>query len=259
MKAIIDEYPPEYCHSLEAVYGSGMMSEGGGRAIDSMFKGLNIANKKALDIGSGLGGVAYYLSEEYEMDITGLEINPWMVEEATRRTPEEIKDRVRFLTSVDNSSLPFEDGSFDIVYSKGVLCHVDEKQGLFEECYRILKPGSVLVINDWLSPTKEKWGAHVQRLIELEGLSLYAETVEHYVRLLREANFKDIEIVDLSKQYAAYNEDIARQLKTPEKKESFIRSFNEQLHEEAIDGYESIAKAMRLGEVLVIKFTAHKQ
>ncbi len=46
MKEIIDEYYPEYCHSLEAVYGTGMMSEGGGEAIDEMFSGIDLKGKK---------------------------------------------------------------------------------------------------------------------------------------------------------------------------------------------------------------------
>lgn len=59
MKEVIEEYSPHYCHLLEAAYGTGMMSEGG-EAIDLMFQGLSIQGKKALDIGSGLGGVAYH-------------------------------------------------------------------------------------------------------------------------------------------------------------------------------------------------------
>jgi hypothetical protein len=37
MKEVIDEYLPEYCHSLEAVYGKGMMSEGGAKAVDVVY------------------------------------------------------------------------------------------------------------------------------------------------------------------------------------------------------------------------------
>lgn len=258
MKEIIEEYYPEYCHSLEAVYGKGMMSEGGQKAIDSMFEGFSIDNKKALDIGSGLGGVAHYLAKKYDMEVTGLEINPWMIQEAQRNAPSEIQEKLRFVLNIDNNYLPFEDHSFDIVYSKGVLCHVEEKQGIFKECHRILKPGGTLIINDWLSPVKGQWGGHVQRLVELEGLSLYAETVDNYLQLLEEAAFKDIKVANLSEKYASYNEEIVQELKVSEKKELFIRSFNEQLHEEAIEGYVSIAKAMRLGEGIVTQFTAHK-
>lgn len=257
MKKLIDEYYPEYCHSLEAVYGDGMMSEGGAKAIDSMFHQLSIHKKKALDIGSGLGGVATYLAKNYEMDVTGLEINPWMIEESKRRIPPELQDLLRYQLSTDNNHLPFESESFDIVYSKGVLCHLEEKVGLFKECYRILKPKGHLVILDWLSPVSGKWGKNIQRLMELEGLSLYAETVEGYLEQLREAHFSEIETEDYTKQYAEYNEDIVKALRN-EKKDSFLAAFNEKLHKEAIEGYGSVAKAMHTGEGLEILFQAHK-
>ncbi|MDN3506532.1 MAG: methyltransferase domain-containing protein [Simkaniaceae bacterium] len=259
MREVIDEYDPEYCHSLEAVYGKGMMSEGGAEGIDFMFKDLPIQGKKALDIGCGLGGVAYHLATKYEMDVTGLEINSWMVKEAERNTPAEIKPRLTFVLSTNNASLPFENDSFDIVYSKGVLCHVENKRELFKECHRILKPGGLLVINDWLSPTKGKWGGYVQRLVELEGLSLYAESIEGYLEVLGEAQFTDVEVLDLTEKYAQYNEEIVRELKKPEKEEAFIRSFSQQLHKEAIEGYDAIARAMRTGEGLVTQFTAIKR
>lgn len=259
MNEVIDEYYPDYCHSLEAAYGEGFMSEGGGEALDFMFKDFQIHGKKALDIGSGLGGVAQYLAKKYSMDITGLEINPWMVREATSRVSKELQGKVRYLQSVDNNHLPFEESSFDIVYSKGVLCHVEDKRGIFAECYRILKPGGVLIINDWLSPFEGKWGENVQRLVELEGLSLHAKTVDGYLLLLKEANFKEIDAANLTEQYTLYNEEIVRELKTPEKKESFTTSFSEKLHEEAIEGYQSIANAMQMGEGMVMLFSAHKE
>ena len=114
------------------------------------------------------------------------------------------------------------------------------------------------MINDWLSPIQGKWGGYVQRLVELEGLSLYAETIDGYLEALDEVQFTDIEVLNLSEQYALYNEEIVRTLKNPKKQEAFIRSFSKQLHTEAIDGYDSIAKAMRAGEGLVIQFTAQK-
>ena len=224
-----------------------------------MFKGLLITEKKALDIGSGLGGVAYHLAKNYYMEVTGLEINPWMIQEASRRAPSEIKNKLNFVLSTNNDSLPFDDNSFDIVYSKGVLCHVEDKQELFKECYRILAPGGILVINDWLSPTKGEWGGYVRRLVELEGLSIYAETVEGYMNYLTKADFKSVKYLNISKKYAFYNEEIVRKLKIPEIKDAFVYSFNEQLHKEAIEGYDSVAKAMRSGECLVIQFTAHKE
>lgn len=258
MSEVIDEYGPEYCHSLEAVYGKGMMSEGGTEGIDEMFEGLDIHGKKALDIGSGLGGVAYHLASKYAMEVTGLDINPWMIEKATRDAPEQVKDKLNFVLSTDNDHLPFEDNSFDIVYSKGALCHIEDKQALFKECHRILKPNGMLIIDDWLSPLRGKWGGYVQRMIELEGLSLYGETIDGYLKVLETAKFKDIQFTNVSKRYAHCNAQIVQDLKQPEKKTSFIQAFGQQLHQESIEGYGSIAKAMYQGELLVIYFIAHK-
>jgi phosphoethanolamine N-methyltransferase len=47
---------------FEALYGKHLISLGGLSAIDSMFADLPLHNKKALDIGFGLGGVAFYLA-----------------------------------------------------------------------------------------------------------------------------------------------------------------------------------------------------
>lgn len=258
MKEVIEEYSPEYCRLLEAAYGEGMMSECG-EALAIMFKDVSIQGKKVLDIGSGLGGVAYYLAKEHDCHVTGLEINPWMVKEAEKRAPREIKNKLDFVLSTSNDYLAFENDSFDIVYSKGVFCHIENKQGILNECYRILKPGGVLIINDFLSSIKGDWGDHVKRLVELEGLSIYAETIDGYVEVLNKAQFKGTKVLNLTEKYALYNQEIICRLKTSEKREAFIHSFSEKLHVETIEGYSAIVQAMQKGEGMVVQFVAHKE
>ncbi|MBS0656252.1 MAG: methyltransferase domain-containing protein, partial [Verrucomicrobia bacterium] len=84
---LVDNYSSTYCLSLEAAYGEGMMSEGGSKALEDMFRGIHPDHKRVLDIGSGLGGLPFYLAKKHRSQVTGVEINPWMVEEAKRRTP----------------------------------------------------------------------------------------------------------------------------------------------------------------------------
>ena len=50
---------------FEAMYGTGLISLGGYEAVDAMFKGIDLRSKKILDIGSGIGGMAHYLSKKY--------------------------------------------------------------------------------------------------------------------------------------------------------------------------------------------------
>lgn len=42
--------------------------------------------------------------------------------------------------------LPFEDGSFDMVFSHGVLHHVDDTQAAVHELHRVLRPGGTAVV-----------------------------------------------------------------------------------------------------------------
>lgn len=43
---LIDEYGEDYCLFLEATYGPNMLSEGGSIAIESMFDGIDLHEKK---------------------------------------------------------------------------------------------------------------------------------------------------------------------------------------------------------------------
>lgn len=148
IEKLIHEYPEDYCLFLEEAYGQGMMSEGGEKAIENMLSKEQLHNQTVLDIGFGLGGVVFYLAQKYQVKISGLEINPWMVKEAKRRTPAELNSYVNFYEYHPKKTVPFPDNHFDLVFSKGVLTHLDDKTTLFREIYRVLKPQGVIIIDD---------------------------------------------------------------------------------------------------------------
>lgn len=252
---IIAEYSKDYCHFLEAAYGTGMMSEGGAQAIDKMFANTNISNKSMLDIGFGLGGAAFYLADRYNAKVTGVEINPWMVEEATHRCPTSLKHQVEFKLYRPNEPLPLDDEQFDIVFSKGVLTHLDDKMSLFNEVYRTLKPGGLFIIDDWLSPQQGQWGKKLEQMCQTEELTLYAETVPNYVALLQQSSFINIQSRNESEQYYQYNLSITEKLKaTPA--DHF--AFSELSREESIASYQLITDSIKDEELLIYWFCAEK-
>lgn len=249
-----DVYTPSYCHELEAAYGEGMMSEGGAEGIESMFSGIDLHNKKALDIGSGLGGVAKYLAQTYNTSVTGIDVNSWMIDESIRRTPPSLQEHVRFLKIESNSNWDFEDKSFDIIYSKGVFTHISNKDQTLQESKRLLKEGAPFVFTDWLSSEDKHWGPNIQRLVELERLELHPESESSYIKILESNGFRVESIRDEASDYRKYYTQIIANLKSLQK--SSNAAFIPFDIAASVEGYEAILRAIEEGELRVLRFVA---
>lgn len=103
---------------------------------------------KLLDVGSGIGGPARTLADEYGCDVTGLDLTEEYVDAAQMLTERVgLSDKARF---VQGSALemPFETDSFDIVWMQHVSMNIKDKRQLFSEIKRMLKPGGQLVFHE---------------------------------------------------------------------------------------------------------------
>ena len=254
-----DEYSASYCAYLEATYGEHMMAEGGEPAIERMFNDVCLtAGDKALELGYGLGGVAFYLARIHQLDITGLEVNAYLHSEANRRMPQDLAKHLRFEHYSGEMPLIYSDACFDIVFSKGVLPHVKDRGPLFAECFRVLKPGGLIIIDDWLSPYEGRWCPQIERMCQMEDLLLYPEVESNYRQLLNNAGFIDIDFRDENSHYAGYNRDIVRRLQKEDVKASLIDDFGIDDYRMAIEGYTLISEAMASGELLIRRIRATK-
>ena len=103
---------------------------------------------KILDVGCGIGGTARYLANNYECFVTGIDIT----EEYCKAAAElsnllNLEDKTEF-RHADAIDLPFENDSFDIVWSEHVQMNIKNKHKLYREIYRVLKPGGKLIFYD---------------------------------------------------------------------------------------------------------------
>ncbi len=187
-------YKPENIPLYESIYGKNLISLGGIDAIENMFSDLNLRGLSALDLGFGLGGVAFYLAKAHEMKVTGIEIHPWMAEHAKTHAPQNIAFPLKFEIYNEAGEMPFSPTSFDIVYSKGVLNHVHDKHNLFLKINTVLKPNGLFVIADWIYP---------KDTIETPAF-LVNETQESYHQILEKSGFKDICFRDDSLIFLSY-------------------------------------------------------
>jgi len=199
-----EEYDEAMVAALELVWGEGFLSPGGPAEVEELLKGIVIAGKKVLDIGCGIGGIDLLLADTYgAQQVLGIDIGaPNIALAKARAARRGLADRVRYET-VDGGTLPVADASFDIVFSKDAMIHITDKEALFRDVYRVLRPGGVFVASDWLRVDDGPPSIAMQNYIALEGLSFAMASPDRYRRAMMAAGFTDIEIRDRNAWYAA--------------------------------------------------------
>ncbi len=98
----------------------------------------NLTSKRLLDVGSGLGESSVYFALQGAA-VTMVDISPRMIEKA-KEVGRYHGVEVAGYASI-GETLPVPDDSFDIVYIANTIHHVMERDRLFREILRVLKPG----------------------------------------------------------------------------------------------------------------------
>lgn len=107
-----------------------------------------------LDCGCGPGAITFGLADAVAPGrVVGADIEPAMIEQATRLAAEEGIQNVEFKVG-DIYDLPFEDGEFDVVFSHSVTEHLSDPVRALRELHRVAKPGGLagIVKTDWTFP-----------------------------------------------------------------------------------------------------------
>jgi len=105
--------------------------------------------KRVLDIGSGAGmdSLIAALMVGLEGSVTGIDMTPEMIENARKGAAELGLSSVTFVEG-EAETLPFDNSSFDVVISNGVIDLIPDKDAVFGEIYRVLVPGGRVQIAD---------------------------------------------------------------------------------------------------------------
>jgi ubiquinone/menaquinone biosynthesis C-methylase UbiE len=104
---------------------------------------------RALDLGCGVGFVARYLNDRYDLEVVGVDVDPEQIRFAKEYKEE--NEGLHFAVA-DATQLPFEDNHFDLVLSFMVIHHVGDWGGALEEVDRVLKPKGVYLFYEITYP-----------------------------------------------------------------------------------------------------------
>ena len=106
------------------------------------------AGDHLLDVGCGIGGPARYLADRFGCRITGIDLTEEFCEVARELTRRCGLDELIAYEQGDALDMPFADASFDGAYSMNVSMNIADRDGLYREIRRVLKPGGWLILSE---------------------------------------------------------------------------------------------------------------
>ncbi|MES2863728.1 MAG: class I SAM-dependent methyltransferase [Bacteroidota bacterium] len=155
-------------------------------------------DEKILEFGFGTAQNIIILKQRFpNCNIQGVDIDPKIKSIAEYKLNKFGIDAPLFL--YDGNKLPFEDNSFDKVYSSLVFHQLDKTTKLkcLIEINRILKPNGELIIGDW-GESKTKWMRFSFYLVQLlDGFKTTNDNVNGLMtKYISEAKFKEVREID---------------------------------------------------------------
>jgi ubiquinone/menaquinone biosynthesis C-methylase UbiE len=193
--------PGEYDDAMQALlqimWGEGYLSPGGSDEIARLLEGSDITGCALLDIGCGLGAIDEILVRDYRAaSVLGIDVDPALLSTMRSRIEHAgMTDRIQGLL-VTAGRLPFDDASFDVVFSKDSLVQIPDKAGIFAEVLRVLRPGGRFIASDWLRGGGGEYSPQMIEFFRLEGIAYNMATLAESAQGLRAAGFESVEIRD---------------------------------------------------------------
>ena len=167
-----------------------------------------LARKDVLEVGCG-SGIAAQMLAEAGATLTAVDLTPWAVETTRARLDAFWLDAEVF--EADGEALPFDDASFDLVFSWGVIHHSSDMDRALRELVRVCRPGGTLVLMVYhrrslfyatykafqrFLPLARRLGLHFEgaRAGDTEGLIARHFTIDELRAKLEAGGLRDVRI-----------------------------------------------------------------
>jgi sarcosine/dimethylglycine N-methyltransferase len=106
------------------------------------------SDTRVLDIGAGYGGAARYLAKTYGCKVVALNLSEVENERDRQMNKEQGLDHLIEVVDASFEDIPYDDDSFDLIWSQDAILHSDNRDKIVKEVARVLKKGGDFIFTD---------------------------------------------------------------------------------------------------------------
>lgn len=218
----------------EKIFGRTFISTGGFDTTKNFVSRLNLKpGQKVLDVGCGIGGSAFYMARDFDVKVVGIDLSSNMISLALERR-EEVGisvEQVEFEVA-DATKREYPPHSFDVVYSRDTILHINDKLGLLKRFFKVLKPGGIIFISDYCCSEDEHTEAF-KAYVKQRGYNLL--TPKGYGKVLEDAGFVQVKAEDRTDLFIQSLKNELVKFETI--KEEFVQEFSLEDYDYLVQGW----------------------
>ncbi len=172
---------------------------------------IKLDNSKVLDVGCGIGGPSRMLADDYNCQVTGIDLSHEYIRTAKGLSAlVGLQDKTDYIWS-NALDLPFENGSFDVVWTQHVQMNIRHKLKFYSEIERVLTEQGTLIYYDIFKTESGEvnfpvpWADYAS--------ASFLETTENMDDILERLCFKNLLLSDETDNGTRFLNDLFKKLK----------------------------------------------
>ncbi len=169
------------------------------------------ATSRVVDLGAGYGGAARWLVDRCGCHVTCVNLSE--VQNERNRAANAAREYADRIVVLDGSfeAIPCGDASFDVVWSQDSILHSGDRERVFREIDRVLRPGGELIFTDPMQADTCPPGVlgPVLERIHLASLG----SIGYYRGLARALGWQEVGVRELTEQLVLHYSHVRRSLR----------------------------------------------
>lgn len=236
------------------------MHYGGNEPLEYAIQKIPITKESSiLDVGSGFGGAARFLSHHTGCNVTAIELQPDIHEKAKQLAKRCGPDgKIRYIQGnilvLDPEELVKDAKGFDGIVSWLVFLHIPDKQTLLEKCFTLLAPGASMIVEDFFE--RQPFTANEEASLQNDVYCSSLPTREAYVKSLEKAGFCDIQFEDKTADWTVIVTERHNQF--VKSKEAFVEAHSLATYETLLSFYRAVSDLFNGGNLGGVRIVAKK-